>query len=599
MAPRKRCPVCRSKQWHKEPSSGLIACSEGHILQNYRKETAELDDAGPHILKKRALKSNRQKVRKGGPDPKLYHGNRGRYFYFQCLQLILRHQVAVLTERWELPAEFEVVCRDMWALHLGLLRHPPPPEPYLGAQESDEEPPQAENPTASTARESPGFEDAESKTAPSSDGESETDEEPANDPELEELLAENSASESSSEGEDEVDAKSVPPRRTPKRHEHERLVNTLAVIVVACWTLRVPILYRDLTRLIESYELPYLEATRVLPPDMTLHLTKHNIQALSPPNTPNALVVHNLASSLAKRIYSAFGVLTPQANAAPILWRVVAQGLGGTPTLYRLTKRLSTVLELPLTLHQSLAPRLQPRTKKGRQHGSHLFDNVAPEVAFLAAAIIVLKMVYGLDGKSRLPADPEDPASDMPRIDEYLGLLRRLDDVEGKTRDTEFDSKTAMVIEDLCDDTVDEYLAFCERALVGPANAEHDVLERYFPLRASQRTGEAIATEGARPELRGTGLQDGEKEALGPGAEYTLWDSEEMPDDYAAVMSRAADWAGVGEEDLSAVVGVTSGGSGGGGERNGVRAEMAWRWTARMAWTAVGMMTYCSEKRFV
>lgn len=33
MAPRQRCPVCRSKQWHKEPSSGLIACSEGHILQ--------------------------------------------------------------------------------------------------------------------------------------------------------------------------------------------------------------------------------------------------------------------------------------------------------------------------------------------------------------------------------------------------------------------------------------------------------------------------------------------------------------------------------------------------------------------------------------
>ena len=33
MAPRRRCPTCGSKQWHKEPSSGLIACSEGHILQ--------------------------------------------------------------------------------------------------------------------------------------------------------------------------------------------------------------------------------------------------------------------------------------------------------------------------------------------------------------------------------------------------------------------------------------------------------------------------------------------------------------------------------------------------------------------------------------
>jgi hypothetical protein len=33
MAPRRRCPTCGSKQWHKEPSSGLIACGEGHILQ--------------------------------------------------------------------------------------------------------------------------------------------------------------------------------------------------------------------------------------------------------------------------------------------------------------------------------------------------------------------------------------------------------------------------------------------------------------------------------------------------------------------------------------------------------------------------------------
>lgn len=38
----------------------------------------------------------------------VYHGNRGKYFYFQCLQLILRHQIAVLIERWALPPELEV-----------------------------------------------------------------------------------------------------------------------------------------------------------------------------------------------------------------------------------------------------------------------------------------------------------------------------------------------------------------------------------------------------------------------------------------------------------------------------------------------------------
>jgi hypothetical protein len=38
----------------------------------------------------------------------VYHGDRARYHYFQCLQLILRHQVKALVGLWKLPPEFEV-----------------------------------------------------------------------------------------------------------------------------------------------------------------------------------------------------------------------------------------------------------------------------------------------------------------------------------------------------------------------------------------------------------------------------------------------------------------------------------------------------------
>jgi RNA polymerase I-specific transcription initiation factor RRN7 len=138
----------------------------------------------------------------------------------------------------------QIVCRDLWALHLSLMRNPPPAEPYLAAHESDVEAP---NPTASTPEKEAGSSPEVLKTS-SSDEESD---EAENDPELDELLAENSASESS-EGEDEVDTKSMPPaaksKHTGGRHQYERPANTLAVIVLACWTLRVPILYRDLTR---------------------------------------------------------------------------------------------------------------------------------------------------------------------------------------------------------------------------------------------------------------------------------------------------------------------------------------------------------------
>jgi RNA polymerase I-specific transcription initiation factor RRN7 len=67
--------------------------------------------------------------------------------------------------------------------------------------------------------------------------------------------------------------------------------------------------------------------------------------------------------------------------------------------LYKLTKRLGKALSLPLTLHHTLAPSLEQRKKGDPQ--SHKHDNVPPEAVLTAAAILVLKMVYGLDGDNR------------------------------------------------------------------------------------------------------------------------------------------------------------------------------------------------------
>lgn len=64
--------------------------------------------------------------------------------------------------------------------------------------------------------------------------------------------------------------------------------------------------------------------------------------------------------------------------------------------LYDMTKTISHVLSLTLTLHHSLAPNL-PRLKSSDPH-SRKFDNAPPEVAFAAVVIVVMKLVYGLDG---------------------------------------------------------------------------------------------------------------------------------------------------------------------------------------------------------
>ena len=162
---KRRCPICRSKKWRKEPHSGIITCSEGHVLQvrstpsrrytlvmglcltfflftffryplgqDYRNETNETTEFGPHALHKRTLKSIRSVKERsskvnpicelsfefimkvhtyllfidGGVCVTVYHGERARFLYFQCLQVILRMQIKKLSELWKLPPEFEV-----------------------------------------------------------------------------------------------------------------------------------------------------------------------------------------------------------------------------------------------------------------------------------------------------------------------------------------------------------------------------------------------------------------------------------------------------------------------------------------------------------
>lgn len=68
-------------------------------------------------------------------------------------------------------------------------------------------------------------------------------------------------------------------------------------------------------------------------------------------------------------------------------------------TLYILTKKVARVISIPLMLHNSVASPL-PRAKQ-RDPVGHKYDNAVPEVSLLATVIVVLKMVYGLDGRAR------------------------------------------------------------------------------------------------------------------------------------------------------------------------------------------------------
>lgn len=114
-----------------------------------------------------------------------------------------------------------------------------------------------------------------------------------------------------------------------------------------------------------------------------------------------------------------------------------------------------------MTLHHSLSPNLK-RDKK-RDPDSHKFDNVPPELAFAATCVVVLKMAYGLDGKTRylytsvismlisevitrLPHETNDPACTLPRLEEYLTWLNTLNDADYGCENAKFSSDTQLSV---------------------------------------------------------------------------------------------------------------------------------------------------------
>lgn len=245
-------------------------------------------------MRKRTLKSSRKKQqRHSKADPKcpslsilpnlyilkpfpplaVHHGERARYHYYQCLQLILRLQVAALTRLWKLPPEFEArrhrvnislyisadqlpqkICRELWALNLSLIPRPPVAEPLFNMHDRDgtttEESEQSGDPEKDGEGDADEDEEGGSECSSSSPSSSDSDDSDS-DSELDRLMQEISES-SSSEGEARhnatKDRTTVPTKNRRIFGLYDMPTSTVTVIVLACWTLRLPVMYMDLVR---------------------------------------------------------------------------------------------------------------------------------------------------------------------------------------------------------------------------------------------------------------------------------------------------------------------------------------------------------------
>lgn len=116
-----------------------------------------------------------------------------------------------------------MVCRDVWALHLSVLPRPPEPEPWIYAQNKG------------------GSNNQDDK----SDTDTDTDESSGSDSLLDDLLREASESDGSELPESRAQ-ETVHRSRAWRRYE--RPVGNIAVLMLACWMMRVPVMYADMIR---------------------------------------------------------------------------------------------------------------------------------------------------------------------------------------------------------------------------------------------------------------------------------------------------------------------------------------------------------------
>ena len=117
-----------------------------------------------------------------------------------------------------------------------MLPDPPPAEPYLYVQENQEG-------DEGVTDINPSQESLDEKEAQVNDDDLE------NELELDALMQENSDISDSSDGEDNlIPAGDKEPGKTKTKSAYESPVGTIAVLVVGCWTLRIPVMYRDFSR---------------------------------------------------------------------------------------------------------------------------------------------------------------------------------------------------------------------------------------------------------------------------------------------------------------------------------------------------------------
>ncbi|WVO12723.1 hypothetical protein L204_100331 [Cryptococcus depauperatus] len=603
--------VCEDGHVLQDYRSELHVIDGGVNFALQRRRTTK----GPRINKRKE---------EGRKNKEYFHGSEAEYLKLQAFQLLLRHQVHALMKLWSLPEVFEMIVRDLWIYQLSVSTLPElfnPPDSDQGGKESilyshpasiqRAAPLYASNQNSKADNERPEYQNDSDDSCQSdcSRDESGDGSDQGIDPYL---LAQLSSSESKGSDHcgttDESDEDS--------RWKKKRLLRAsdiVTTLIIGLWILRVPVMGVDIERLINEIKIPFIDFghTSLIPKDMRVHMNRDVMLALSPRRSPVPSKIHDSCRTFARLLRKEFNIEIPVFNLQPLSWRIISS-LGGTPIFNLLVLQLLQLLEINFhlaarettTIHKRAPSRVKFKRQStdlafgasrnrsatarkagdgdslhinhgGMENGEKvqksttisyerttmMYDELPPELSIAAAWVILMKSVYGLDGRERKIILRSDPVIGLPQIEPWLKELKdRLDNGIFQSRGT---GPPKLNFTILPEDDLDDFLDKCENVLTTDHPPVPDANPFPLPFSVTRPSQANMPNTWATYHSTVSGLAyaqlplstfSGTPLPLMPGERIRSYDPFDqrgiLPPEYNKVLQSAAEMIGWDKEDL-------------------------------------------------
>ncbi|CAG8730709.1 19684_t:CDS:10 [Dentiscutata erythropus] len=445
------CPICKSRKWYSDGLGGLV-CQFGHQREGFQEQESEIETASV------TSKKRRSRSKKASNE---YYAFQNRTEYAQVLltvaQWVLRRQLHVLINEMGFVPQIEQVVQHLWILYVNKLC-----ELDLDVTRINHVAPEG---SSSALQEYDNDDNLEFLIDIPQDSDSDSDGKGGS----QQRSSGNEFSDFNSQ------AKSMKYSALPCRLSNMSLSFVLVIIYLGCVWLRIPIIKGDIVRWASTGRLSDLVIRQELPNDMKLHLGPHFVKKFFEKERHQSWhFLTSLEFDFIAFYKNFYGITFPEINAPPILYRFIRDFMLPVET-YVISKELAQLINLNLEINRN------------------------PSLSLLAVIIVIIKMVYGLDGQKRVPNDKDEFFRYFPKFEDWIKKL-------SERQEKLFSKEIPLDLSDLkewIDSNPDKYIKHCSDTLVG---------KNRWPQTPKDTQNTAYINRAKRIEVREVYLMQKEKE---------------------------------------------------------------------------------------